>query len=670
MKPFEMFKKFNEKPSLASPEIQFMDTIERVLGTAPDEIILDGEMHRFWVSGKPSDKTGWYRGYADNIPAGSFGDWKQNINEKWRADTDAMSDETPMDAAARLVAIEENRKVRELEKLRKQQITAANSLEIWNNSNDASDDYPYLLAKKIKAHGAKIGPDGRLITPLYNIDQTLTSLQRIGPNGSKQYEEGGKCAESFCCIPLLGETEPAEVLYFVEGFATGATVHEQTGFPVIVCYTASNLAKMVGIFREKMPGQKFIVVGDNDASGTGQKAANECLNFKNTEVIIIPTKGQDANDFFLAGGDLHALLMPKLTSDWLIPASELIKQPSPLKWLIKGLLQAETLHMFYGPPESYKSFLMLDWSLYISSGLGAWNGRKVNQGAVIYLAGEGVYGMRARIKAWMKYYGVGDAGEFWASSDGCDLNTKDGKNKIIENIRKLGIKPALIVVDTLHRFFAGDENSSMDAKTLIDACEELMREFGCAVVLVHHTGAAGGRARGSTAFLGSMGIELKVERGTKEGEPVKISQTKNKDAPKIKPIHLMFQKVTLDDWPDDEGLPSESGVMIETEEPEVEAERPSSLLAGFRRTFEQAWWATGAELIDGKPYVSRSGMKDYLVTNQAIKPSTADQQLKPGMPDKLIGMLLGAEVIAVESHGWVVIDGVMAMLMRKKKQEG
>jgi hypothetical protein len=107
----------------------------------------------------------------------------------------------------------------------------------------------------------------------------------------------------------------------------------------------------------------------------------------------------------------------------------------------------------------------------------------------VYLAGEGHHGLRGRVAAWKHHHQVGHLA-MWLSKDGCDLNTPTGYLKVVEQVRMLPEKPSVIVVDTLHRFLAGDENSAQDAKTMLDACNALMMEFKCSVILVHHTGVS------------------------------------------------------------------------------------------------------------------------------------------------------------------------------------
>jgi putative DNA primase/helicase len=98
---------------------------------------------------------------------------------------------------------------------------------------------------------------------------------------------------------------------------------------------------------------------------------------------------------------------------------------------------------------------------------------------VVYLAGEGHHGLRGRVAAWKQHKAV-TALDMWLSRHGLDLNTPQGYQKTADAIRALPNSPEIIVVDTLHRFLDGDENSAQDAKGMLDACAALINEFEAA----------------------------------------------------------------------------------------------------------------------------------------------------------------------------------------------
>ena len=66
------------------------------------------------------------------------------------------------------------------------------------------------------------------------------------------------------CFCFLGKRKKGRPILFVEGYATGATVHHITGLPVVVCFDAGNLYPVIKIFQGKLPKQELILFADND----------------------------------------------------------------------------------------------------------------------------------------------------------------------------------------------------------------------------------------------------------------------------------------------------------------------------------------------------------------------------------------------------------------------
>jgi len=322
--------------------------------------------------------------------------------------------------------------------------------------------------------------------------------------------------------------------------------------------------------------------------------------------------------------------------------------------------------MVHGPSGGGKTFVVLDWCLRMASGTEDWAGHKVRQGNVVYLAGEGHHGLRGRVAAWKHHHKAGKLA-MWLSKDGCDLNTPTGYLKVVEQVRMLKDRPSVIVVDTLHRFLAGDENSAQDAKTMLDACNALMMEFNCSVILVHHTGVAEEaqhRARGSSAWRGALDIEISIVPG-KDNVPMQIVQRKSKDAELAETIHVELQQVAIPGWRDEDDQQVTSAVIVQAQAPTVT--KKDSKIDSHRKTFENAWWSSGAEERNGLPYLSRSAMMDYLVQKLAITETSAKQYIKASVPGKPIADLLTAQIIEAFEHGWAVVDEIQSssMLIRK-----
>jgi putative DNA primase/helicase len=651
-------------------EHQIADAMQAMGITPPHPIQIDGKLHRFRAGtkgqGGHGDKTGWYVIYPDGIPAGKFGCWRAGVECNWRAEIGRSL--SPVEEMAHAKRLAEAKAARDAE-LAKSREVAANTVEtIWANAMPASADHPYLARKGIQPHGARLTGDGRLVVPLYGADGALSSLQYIAHDGGKLYHVGGATGGRFWQI---GTTDDPGTIYIAEGFATAATIHEVSGRPCVVAYSASNLVPVCGTIREHFgAAQDIVIVADHDVSGTGQKYADQASAKFGARVVMPPIPG-DANDYVQAGHDLAALLTPQ-PDDWLQSADSLCEQPAPIAWLIKRWLQERALMMLHGPSGVGKTFILMDMCLRMATGKDDWNGFKVKKGMVVYLAGEGHYGLRGRIAAW-KHKNNAKRINMWVSRHGCDLNTPQGYQKATDAIRALSGIPALIVVDTLHRFLAGDENSAQDAKTMIDACDRMKHEFGCSVMLVHHTGVsdeAQHRARGSSAWRGALDIEISVTRG-KEDAPIKIEPRKVKDGEEPDPIYCDLESVTIPGWLDEDGEPVKSAVPIKVAAPEKA--KPGRPAHDNRDIFRRCWYGQedNAEMIDGKPYLTRSALATFLEDIEGKKPLVARKYVQES--GHFVKPLLDDGWLAVSGEGYVVADDidvatmVKSMLERKEK---
>ena len=638
------------------PEVQLRNAIIDAGLEAPTEIILDGKIHRFRSGSKGrgghGDKSGWYIVFPDGVPSGKFGCWRYGLESKFVANIGR--DLSPHEKMQFTRRMEEARQAREAsEKLMRDNVSEVVE-RIWSDSAEATSDHPYLVKKQITAHGARVTGDGRLIVPLFNDDGEMTTVQYITGDGSKLYHTGGKTGGSFWRI---GSNEESHI-YIAEGYATAATIYETTGVACYVAYSASNIPSVAGQLRERHGGSKrIIVVADNDSSGVGLGYAQKAADQFGAQVVLPPLDGMDANDYLLAGHDLSALLEPQeVKLDWLVDANEFTLQPAPMSWDIKNWL-TRGLVMVHGPSGSGKTFLVLDWCLRMAATEMEgrdWCGNKTKHAPVVYLAGEGHYGLRARVAAWMQHHEVEHI-DFWMSKTGTDLNTTEGLVKIIDNVRALPEhqRPKAIVVDTLHRFLAGDENSAQDAKTMLDSCALLMEEFDCTVILVHHTGVsdeAQHRARGSSAWRGALDIEISVKPG-KNGGPIEVIQRKMKDAEMQESLFFDLKKVNIRGWRDEDGDQVSSVVLDSVSQP-VKVEKKVSRVEENRRRFERAWHHCNRDRDDQKrPFLSRSALLNYQVNELGATESYAKKQLQPSATS-LIGVLMDADYIEKYDSGW------------------
>lgn len=627
---------FQPPPELTPdpPEHQLIEAMSEH-GIKCSEVVFDGKLHRF---GK--NRTSWYAAHGDNIPAGAFGDWKLGIQENWCADIGRnLTDEERALTMAQIEAAQQRRREEEAEKHAR---AASKAKDIWENATPAAESQ-YLKTKGIDPGPARALEDGRLVLPMWDNEGQLASVQLISPNGEKRFLTGGKVRG---CLGFFGTMQGSRHVYLAEGFATAMTIHQTTGCPVFWSYSAQNMPPVA----EHVAGLgvPLTIVADNDESGTGQKYANKAAKAVGCNVVVSP-KG-DANDYAQSGGDVKQLL-GHTEGSWLIPFSELTKEPMPIRWLVKHWIPQGGLGMVFGPSGVGKTFFVLDMALSVAAGL-HWGDSLTKLMPVAYLAGEGHHGISSRLKGWALARNVSDA-KFWVSRGGVSLDTVDGYNHARTELAALPERPGLIIVDTLHRFLSGDENNSQDAGKMIRACDKLGQEFGATVLLVHHTGHGGDRARGSTAWKGALDVEIGIRR-LDDGEVLVAENHKQKDSAPADPIYGTLAPVKLP-WHDEDGEPVTTRVWTKGGEPQEDKLAP---LAEEIRILERAWFATNAEDMNGAPYVGRSAFANFLETEMGMR----SQQVKRAIESSngLVSKLTQAGVIAHHAWGWIVVDDLLS----------
>lgn len=272
---------------------QFRGAMERAGITPPDNIVDDGALHRFPTNGKGGDDSGWYVLHGDGIPAGKFGDWRSGASHAFRADVGRDLALAELEAhRERMLRIQAER---EAEREREYAANAERAVEIWEASEPADDAHPYLQRKGVKAHGLRLHR-GALVVPM-RAEGKLSSLEFIAPDGGKLFLTGGRTRGAYYAI---GSRTP--ILCICEGFATGASIHQATGRAVVIAFSASNLAPVAEALRAKHPDVRIVIAGDNDASGTGQRAALEAARAVKGLLAIPKGEGMDWNDVAAADG--------------------------------------------------------------------------------------------------------------------------------------------------------------------------------------------------------------------------------------------------------------------------------------------------------------------------------------------------------------------------------
>ena len=245
-----------------------------------------------------------------------------------------------------------------------------------------------------------------------------------------------------------------------------------------------------------------------------------------------------------------------------IRATNALMQPSPIPWVIKCWVPEHSTGILYGASGAGKTFVALGMACSVATGR-PWLGSQVKPGAVVYLAGEGHYGINKRLKSWAVHNNVTELDDLVISQWAMDLDQTGADLEIINHIKAIvDTKVSLIFIDTLNRHMSGEENSARDMRKFLNVCSVIASAFKATVILVHHTGhGETARERGSSALRASMDVSIHV--GGKK-DAIKIECVKMKDAPEPDPITVELRAVKTG-WIDEDGEEIIGGVIAKTD---------------------------------------------------------------------------------------------------------
>jgi len=228
------------------------------------EPMMDGKLHRVPVVGdKRGKKSGAYVAYMDGTPAGFIQNFKIGSKDNWKAQGYEFSNGLTQEDYDRQKALNQAKQLeRENELDSVHEETALLSQSKFKEANTTDDTHPYLVEKNVKNYGLKIDEKNNLLMPLQDIEGKHWSNQKININ-FKGFEKYSKKEANFF---IIGEQNLSKVkeLIIVEGYATGATIHEATEKTVIVAVDSGNLDLVTKELDKKYPNSTILIAADND----------------------------------------------------------------------------------------------------------------------------------------------------------------------------------------------------------------------------------------------------------------------------------------------------------------------------------------------------------------------------------------------------------------------
>jgi len=218
-----------------------------------------------------------------------------------------------------------------------------------------------------------------------------------------------------------------------------------------------------------------------------------------------------------------------------------------LQWRIEGILPQPSLVILYGEPGCGKTFVALSMAFAAADGQN-WLGRRTPKGSVLYIAAEGLLGLKIRLQAHRRIHFTGLEGVRFLG-EAVRISSESEVTSLVLLLDQEQFRPDLIIVDTLARVSLGkDENSAKEIGEVVAGLESLKRETGATVLVIHHTRKNGDSERGSSALRGAADVMIKCEKAENlEDLGIKITCSKMKDAEPFNMISVMMEKVALGD---------------------------------------------------------------------------------------------------------------------------
>jgi phage/plasmid primase-like uncharacterized protein len=335
-------------PTAAKSEViaKFKEAMGDTKLRVPDEIIADGKWHNVRTDSKDTPNlSGAYvlnlEGGKDGTPDGCFSDKYTGEYRTWRFDGPLLTPEQKAHIRAEAMnrAAEADRVTQ-----RVQALAAEHAAEIVAQGQPA-EGHGYVRKKGIPAEGLVqvsgkvllgysefIGESGKsairenqnyLIIPMCNAAGEIRAVQAISEDGKvKSFMRGAQkkgtmavlgapSLDALCAQAAAFRDQAPAAGFFVEGFATGASLRQPTGLPVIVCFDAGNLEAVAAEAVGKWPDNLLPVLAvDNDQfhveRALGYLAANLGVNPNSQRGSVVEVLSGKSSSRMVSLGDAVA----------------------------------------------------------------------------------------------------------------------------------------------------------------------------------------------------------------------------------------------------------------------------------------------------------------------------------------------------------------------------
>lgn len=214
-------------------------------------------------------RPGWYilhdvQSGGDMLIVGSYGIWQGSDNNAQKIAV-RKTEMTAEQRASLKKRLRDDRREADQARKREAERAALRASAAWSKCEPTGEN-EYLQRKGVQAHGLRFSPSGACVVPMLDTAGIIHGLQVIRPPsntgrklGKQTWPQGAVVKGHF---HLIGT--PGRVLLIAEGYATGASLHEATGLPVAIAFSANNLAPVAAALANRYKTAKQLICADND----------------------------------------------------------------------------------------------------------------------------------------------------------------------------------------------------------------------------------------------------------------------------------------------------------------------------------------------------------------------------------------------------------------------
>lgn len=239
-----------------------------------------GRLRRCLVEGD-REKRGWYTLHevrlddGRDVIVGSYGVWQGAENNAQKIELAAKGMTRENIAAVRKRITDDLKRADSARQLDAER-AAQRARSAWAKCS-TDGDCDYLRKKGVGAHGVRFSPANALVIPVLDTAGAIHGLQvirdssKVGARApAKQFWPVGVAVKGHFC--QIGSPAPGGILLIAEGYATAASLHEATGLPVAVAFSAGNLAPVADALHRRYKLARILICADDDAA---QKCQHE-----------------------------------------------------------------------------------------------------------------------------------------------------------------------------------------------------------------------------------------------------------------------------------------------------------------------------------------------------------------------------------------------------------